>query len=388
MSDTIGIIGVGKLGICLALTLEKAGFNILCYDINSSLLDSIQEKTYISNEPFVNDLLENAKNINITKNIIDIFNLNTIFILVATPSLPNDSYDHSAIDKIIDNYLYSYNRLKDINIKRNIIIASTVMPQYCNSIQEKVDDLNTEIIYNPEFIAQGSIIIDMVHPDMVLIGSKTKEGLEIIKKIYNKFIKNTPVYSEMSLLEAEITKIALNCFITTKITFANIIGDIVKYAGGNPNNVLNAIGSDSRIGKKCLNWGFGYGGPCFPRDNRALNFFARSQNLLNEIGEATDSSNKKHLNTLLYLIKNKLQSKNKSIVFTSLSYKTNSIIIEESQQLQIAIELIKSGYNVIIKERDEVKDIVIKHYPEILPNFVNSLDSTIEYVYIDSLLQS
>jgi len=346
-TNEIGIIGSGRLGICLALSLEQSGFNILCTDIDTNMLDTINNKTLVSSEPYVNEMLINSKNIRTTYNNYDIFEKKIIFIVVATPSLVDGSYNHSSIEEVVNN-IETYYSTKEVFDNKYIVICSTVMPTYCDNLQSRLSKYNIEINYNPEFIAQGSIIKDMNNPDIVLIGERSKESGDIIEKIYRKFVKNNPKYCRISPIEAEISKIALNCLLTTKITFANCIGDLVKKIGGNPKNVLSTIGSDSRIGNKYLQWGYGFGGPCFPRDNRALNFFARQHGIINEIGEATDKNNKTHLINLTTLIQENI-SKDTNILFTYVSYKPDSIILEESQQLQLAIILQEKGYNVYIK---------------------------------------
>ena len=103
------------------------------------------------------------------------------------------------------------------------------------------------------------------------------------------------ISQKMNALSAEITKLSLNCFLTTKISFANMIGDISEKVGGETSKILNAIGSDSRVGNKYLGYGYGYGGPCFPRDNRALSIFANDNEIDAVISKATDKMNVKHL---------------------------------------------------------------------------------------------
>ncbi|MFO0003067.1 MAG: UDP-glucose/GDP-mannose dehydrogenase family protein, partial [bacterium] len=119
-------------------------------------------------------------------------------------------------------------------------------------------------VYNPEFIAQGSIIKDLTHADMVLIGGDNTEVLETLSEIYKKIQVTKPVISIMSSTAAEIVKIAVNCFMTTKISFANMIGEVLILSGleDEIESVLASIASDSRIGSKYLKFGFGFGGPC------------------------------------------------------------------------------------------------------------------------------
>jgi len=360
--DDIGIIGVGRLGICLALSLEEGGFHPLCTDISAYTLDCIEKRTLESLEPGVSEMLTESKNIQTTHNIKNVIDKKVIFVLVATPSLPDGSYDHSAIESVIDD-INKYCSGKSVFDKKYIVICSTVMPEYCNTLQTRLSKYNIEICYNPEFIAQGSILRDMRNPDMVLIGESSRKAGDIIEEIYKKIVHNTPKICRMSPTEAEITKISLNCFLTTKIAFANCIGDIVKSIDGDPTKVLSAIGSDSRVGSKYLRWGHGFGGPCFPRDNRAINFFARQHSLTNLIGESTDVSNKMHIANLVSYIK-KTVSVDKKILFTYLSYKPDSTIIEESQQLQLALQLSREGYSIYVKERESVRGFILRDYPD------------------------
>jgi len=380
--NNIGIIGVGKLGVCLALTLENVGYNVLCYDINESILDSIKNKSLVSYEPKVTQMLLNSKNINVTNNLEDILKLNTVFILVATPSKKDGSYDHFAIDSLIDNIL----KLSSVQTK-HLVIVSTVMPKYTDYVQEKLNNLNINVSYNPEFIAQGSIIHDTTYPDMILIGERDKDSGDIIENIYMKIIRNTPTICRMTPLEAEITKISLNCFLTTKIAFANSVGDLALSQNCNPSNILNAIGSDSRIGKKYLKYGFGFGGPCLPRDNRAYNFFADITNCKNIIGESVDKANTIHSDYVFNYIKNILEKTNKSALFTQVSFKVNSSLLVESQQLQLALKLSDCGVNVYVNETDYIKEQVNLEYKDNKLIFINNVNNINNYIDIIKFLQ-
>jgi nucleotide sugar dehydrogenase len=129
---------------------------------------------------------------------------------------------------------------------------------------------NCDLSYNPEFVAQGDIINGFRNPDIILIGSTNENLLNILKEIYDKICISIPTYCFMTPLEAEIVKISLNGYITTKISFANMISDLCDNLKVNKDIVLNAIGSDSRIGTKYFKSGYSFGGPCFPRDTKAL----------------------------------------------------------------------------------------------------------------------
>lgn len=349
--EKIAIIGIGRLGLCLALNLERVGYSVLGIDISEEYVSAINSKTLKSSEPHVEEFLTKSKHFLASSNIDAIFDnaCQIIFIVLPTPSKPSGEFSHQMIDEVIESIAQQGKQVTP----KHIVINSTCMPGYCDSIKQKLTSLNYTLSYNPEFIAQGSIIKDQQYPDQVLIGEANKEVGDIIQSIYTKLCKNTPRYCRMSLLSAEITKLATNCFLTTKIAFANAIGDIASKVGAEPEKILNAIGADSRIGNAYFKYGFGYGGPCFPRDNKAFMQFAANNNCQMLISEATDKANQTHSNFLFDQWNLKFE-KGQQIIFDSVTYKKGTDILEESQQLQLAVLLAKAGHQVVIKERASV----------------------------------
>lgn len=358
----IGVVGVGRLGLCFALNLERVGFDVYGVDSNEQYVESIRSKTLTSNEPHVEHYLSESQHLFVSadlKSVIDP-NIKLIFICVPTPSRPDGTFDHSYIDQVC-NELLKFDRPEN---ETHLIINSTVMPGYCDELYKKMNKHGYSISYNPEFIAQGSIINDQQFPDQVLIGEANEVIGKEIEAIYRAFVQNQPRYSRMSRTEAEITKLAVNCFLTTKIAFANSIGDLAIQLGGNQNIILDAIGADARIGSNFLRYGFGYGGPCLPRDNRALEQAAKQVDLELPISAATDQSNRLHRNFQLKAFEENY-SKADLITFSGLAYKSNSDIIEESQRLQLAVELAERGYSVLLKDRVEVLDQIRTLYHDL-----------------------
>ena len=368
----IGIIGVGKLGICYAIILAKAGYKVFIYDINIEILNNIKNNTYNYNEPELNNLIDKYKsNLILSYDLNDIYiNCDIIFTYIQTPSLDNGLYNHEYIDNFINETI-------KINNKENklIVINSTVIPEYSNSIKDKLKENNFTLCYNPSFIAQGSIIDNIIKPDMVLIGIDDDDNNENSNKIidiYDKIIINNDndnKYKIMKLFEAEITKLAINCFITTKISYANLIGDFVSNKNYNQDIVLNAIGSDTRIGNKYLNYGYGFGGPCLPRDNKALLEYTKLNNFDFEICKINDKNNQNHL---LFQFE-ELKKSTEPIVFKYITYKDSSDILEESQKLKLAILLANNKNKVIIYERPQIIKILKDKY---------KLINEIEYIEI------
>lgn len=357
--ENISIIGIGKLGLCFALSLESSGYNVVGVDISQQYVDSINNRSFFSFEEQVNERLQRANLFLATTDVdLALSHSDVIFLAVATPSLPDGRYDHSQIDALVDLLIS-----KGVQTKtKNLIINCTTMPQYSQSVYERLKDYNWNIAYNPEFIAQGSIIRDQENPDMVLIGESNEEIGDIVENIYKEMTSNNPQIYRMSLTEAEICKISLNCFLTTKIAFTNMIGDIAISAGCNPQIILDAIGQDTRVGRKLTKYGYGFGGPCFPRDNRAISIFADQLGINSEISKATDLANKLHLE---HQVQQFIKSGRKEILINSVSYKPESTLIEESQQLAFAVELSRNNIEVTIVERPIVIEQVEKIYGDL-----------------------
>jgi UDPglucose 6-dehydrogenase len=349
--NKISIIGVGKLGLCLALNLERKGFIITGVDIFENYIQSLNNKTFITSEPFVNEFLQESKNITFTTDLKQALENDILFIVVRTPSTYDWKYDHTDIENIA-NKLISFGKQEK---RKDLIINCTTFPGYCDTLQEKLKEYNYFISYNPEFIAQGTIIKDQVNCDNILIGEADEYAGNLIAKIYNQMVESDPIYNRMSRTEAELTKLSVNCFLTTKISYANMVGDIASRLGCNADRVLKAIGTDSRIGNKYLKPGFGFGGPCFPRDNRALAKCGEEVGINAIISKATDEMNEKHLQYQIEdFIKNN-PNKEKTITVDFVTYKKDSILIEESQQLKFTLKLKELGYKIkVLDTRPEV----------------------------------
>jgi len=351
-SQNITVIGIGRLGLPFALCLEKTGYNVLGVDLCPDYISSVNAKTFSSLEPGINELLQASRHFKATtsfKEGIDFSDL--YFIVVPTNSIPGlETYDHTILSKVLEE-IDSYNVSN-----KYIVISSTIFPGYIRSVSDSLFNNchNVTISYNPEFIAQGNIVHGMLNPDLVLIGEGSVEAGEILSDIHQKLCTNTPYIARMSIDSAEITKLALNCFVTSKIAFSNLIGDIAdETPGADKHAILSAIGKDPRVGSKYLLPGYGFGGPCFPRDNRALGNYAMLKGISPLIFEATDQANNRHT---IYMAEKLLEKNQDEYLFEDVCFKPNCPvpIIEASQKLEIARILAKAGKRVIIKDSRDV----------------------------------
>ncbi len=360
--ETIGVIGIGKLGLCFALNLDRVGYSVIGVDVSQTYVDALNTKAFSSYEPGVNELLKASKSFTATTSVKVMLQseANLIFLMVATPSLPDGSYDHSQIERVADEILSAGKS----EIKRHIVIGCTTMPGYCNTLAEKMGEFNYEVSYNPEFIAQGSILHDQQHPDQILIGEADAAAGYTIEKVLRAIASTSPTVCRMDRLSAEIAKLATNCFLTTKISFANSIGDLAVKSGADPEKILEAIGSDSRIGNRYLQYGYGFGGPCFPRDNRALKKFAENADASLPISEATDKINQQHLE-FQFEQAMKQHAVDQEITFDGVAYKSGTVYLDESQPLALAVKLAKAGRRVVIRESKKVIEEVEVRYPNL-----------------------
>jgi len=368
----IGIIGAGRLGICFALLCEQAGYDVLVSDIREDYVNDLNAKKISTNEPEVEDLLRISKNFRATTNnkeVIDECDL--IYTLVATPSLEDGSYDVSAVWDVVTD-------LKDVTKKKYFVVGCTTNPGDCDAFQKYLPR-NVHVMYNPEFIAQGSIISDLKQADMVLLGVETTmedHVVDDIRTLYKKIQTTRAIVCVMTPKSAEITKIAVNCFLTTKISYANMLGDVLYKSGCGDETiaVLRAIGTDTRIGNKYLTYGLGYGGPCLPRDNRAFAHFAKKVGLEYNLGYVTDGFNNEHAQTVADYWE-KMNAQRRPFYFEYISYKRGTDIITESQQYRLCLDLLDRGFKIYIQNDRRVTSQVSEYLNEKYGDQVRFVDN-------------
>jgi UDPglucose 6-dehydrogenase len=235
-------------------------------------------------------------------------------------------YDHDILESVLEK------------VRGNIIITCTVQPGFCDRLNR--DD----VVYNPLFVQIGNVIENLENTTDVLIGSKSDGTHEdFFKSVYGSKVN----LHSMSYLEAEVAKLALSSYITTKISFANMVGDSLRRCGVDSTKVLEFVGSDSRIGKKCFKYGWGYGGPCFPRDNRSFCTFLREKGMYDYIPIASHESNERHAME---------QAIHFDGVFSDLSYKDNCDvpILEESHKIKTVhiMKMLKRFFSIPEKYKD------------------------------------
>jgi len=355
----IGVIGVGRLGICFALLLDRAGHDVMASDIRTNYVAALNRGEIHTQEPGVADLLAKKKNMQFTTDTRAVIqHSDVIYVMVATPSAADGSYDISAVDRVVEDVAEC-----EFDISGKIlVIGCTTNPGDCQRVQDRLRSQHISVLYNPEFIAQGSIIRDLQHADMVLIGGEDPGVISCYQLLYDDIQIVKPNVHAMSLTAAELVKIATNCFLTTKISYANMLGEVLIRSGldEDVDRALTAVGADTRIGHKYMRYGFGYGGPCLPRDNRAFAHYARRVGLDFPLGSIVDRFNRDHTDFLVdhYAA---LNPTGLPFYLPSISYKPNTDIYEESQQLVLCERLLEKGFVVMIDPCDMIPTGVRQH---------------------------
>ena len=224
----IGLIGAGRLGICLALLIERAGYEVLVSDIRPDYVDALNKKKIVTEEPDVQCLLKQTERFEATwdnQRVID--ECDFIICLVATPSLNDGSYDISSVWNVVEDFKKSEAKLNG----KTLVIGCTTNPGDCEKFSEELAYFGVGVVYNPEFIAQGTIVRDLQNADMVLIGGADDDTYAFMQNLYGKIQARPPRWGRMSTTAAELVKIAVNCFVTTKISYANMVGQVMIGAG-------------------------------------------------------------------------------------------------------------------------------------------------------------
>jgi len=355
--ETLSVFGLGKLGTTMLSCFAHKGWKVIGVDVVQDNVDAINEGRSPIYEPKVNELLESNKERIQATTVAEyaVINSHASFIMVPTPSDGNGLFSTKYVEDVCENIAKA---IKIKNAYHTIVITSTVLMGDTARIGKMIEDVSGKkmgedfgLAYNPEFIALGRIVMDFLNPDMVLIGESDERTGDFLESIHNRLTDNDANVYRMNFYNAELSKIALNSFCTLKITFANTIAEICeKLPGGDSEEVLKAIGSDSRIGTKYLNGGLAYGGSCFPRDNRALFYSAKKFGVDMLFCKHTDDLNDYHKTARICELITDLMAEKETdnLAILGLSYKEDTPIVEESTPIEVIKLLSVNGIRITI----------------------------------------
>lgn len=353
----LSVIGLGKLGSPMAAVFASKGFPVVGLDLNADFVALINQGRAPVDEPQLQELITaNRERLRATTDWVDAIHSTEItFIIVPTPSGPDATFNNRYVISALEHIGGALQSKKGYHV---VVITSTVMPGSTEreltacleaASGRKVGE-NLGLCYNPEFIALGSVVRDMLHPDMILIGQSDEKAGQQLERVYRNSTNTAPEFHRMNLVNAELCKISVNTYVTTKISYANMIGAICdRLPGADADVVTAAVGADSRIGRKYLKPAIGYAGPCFPRDNKAFSALGRQLGVDTALAEATDRINSLQVERLLGAIEARA-SLGDTVAVLGMSYKPHTGVIEESQGVALAHRLAKVGFNVIVSD--------------------------------------
>lgn len=353
----VAVIGLGKLGSPLAAVLASKGHNVFGVDLNPEFVRKLNEGVAPVVEPGLQEMLSaNQARVRATADYREaIPHTDISFVIVPTPSKADGTFTNQyVLDAMrgIGAALRTTDRYHVVNITSTVMPGSTggeIREALEQASGRKVGE-NLGLTYNPEFIALGTVVRDLLNPDMLLIGESDPRAGDVLESVYKATVNGNPPVQRMNWVNAEITKISVNTFVTTKISYANMLSDLCdRLAGADVDVVTQAIGKDTRIGTKYLRGALGYGGPCFPRDNKAWAALARGLGARPDLAEATDTINFFQVERLGALVGGVVKPGAKVAVL-GMSYKPDTPVVEESQGVMLAKQLAEQGMDVTIHD--------------------------------------
>ena len=351
----LSIIGLGKLGAPLLAVMAHKGHTVVGIDVNPGAVAAINNGKAPVREPGLQEMIAaNRERISAAETYEQaVLATDVTFIIVPTPSDPDGRFSLRHVMAVVEQIGRALRKKQDWHL---VVLSSTVMPGSMGGtvlpalerFSGKKCGLDFGLCYNPEFIALGSVIRDMLNPDMILVGESDARSGAVLEELYQGVCDSNPRINRMNFVNAELTKLSVNTFVTTKISYANMLAQVCEtLPGADVDVVTSAIGCDTRIGRKYLKGAMGYGGPWFPRDNVAFAALARSHGAPALLAEATDQTNRGQVPRLTEMILSRLPEGGRVGVL-GLAYKPDTDVTVESQGVALAQHLSRAGVAVTV----------------------------------------
>jgi UDPglucose 6-dehydrogenase len=361
MAMNLSLVGLGKLGLCLASSLAEKGFRTIGVDLEEEVVKSVNAGKAPWFEPGLDELLEKhgGKRFSATTDHSEaIEKSDATFVLVATPSNPDGSFSNRFVDSALKSLAEALgNSLKAHHL---FIISCTVMPGSTDSsfipALEKYSGRKLhegfEVCYVPDFVALGNVVKGFLNPDLVVIGETSPPAGEAVEAIYRQLCENKPAISRMSIINAELAKVCLNAYITVKISFANSIANLCEtIPGADVDAITRAIGPDRRISPHYFQGGLSFGGTCFPRDVRAYLSLSEKYQAQADILRAVDHVNKYQDRRLVEVVLDEIESlQNPTVGILGLAFTPHTAVITESPAVKLVEELVRRDLRVVAND--------------------------------------
>jgi UDPglucose 6-dehydrogenase len=366
----IAVVGTGYVGLVTGTCFAETGNQVICIDIDADKVEKMKNGIIPIYEPNLDTIFDrniSAKRLSFTTSLEDgIKDAEIIFLALPTPPGEDGSADLSYILGVAEQLGKLITGYKVIVDKSTVPVGTA---EKVHAVIAKNTQVDFAVVSNPEFLREGFAVSDFMKPDRVVIGTRDERARKVMESLYRPFVRQgNPIYF-MDEKSAELTKYAANSFLATKITFMNELANFCELVGADVDQVRIGIGSDTRIGKRFLFPGIGYGGSCFPKDVKALVKSGEDFNFKFEILSAVLKVNQEQKTILFPKIKNFFRGdlSGKKIAGWGLSFKPDTDDIREAPALFMIEALLDAGANISAYD------------PEALPNVKNSLGAKIDY---------
>ena len=345
----IAVVGTGYVGLVTGTCFAETGNNVVCIDVNEEKVKSLKSGVIPIYEPDLDVLFErNTKQgrLTFTTSLAEgIEGAKIIFLALPTPPGEDGSADlkyvlgvANDLGKILKQYTVVVNK-------------STVPVGTADKVREAISRNATvefDVVSNPEFLREGVAVEDFMKPERVVVGTRSERAKKLMDELYEPFVRQGNPVLFMDERSAEVTKYAANAFLATKISFMNEIGNLCELVGADVDNVRKGIGTDSRIGKRFLFAGVGYGGSCFPKDVQALHYTSKEHNydfkILTSVMDVNQLQREKFFDVILAKYNNNLAGK--TVALWGLAFKPNTDDIREAPAIYIIERLLEAGAKV------------------------------------------
>ena len=352
----LAVVGTGYVGLVTAACFAEMGNDVICIDINPTIIENLKNGKIHIHEPGLEALVKrNAAEdrLQFTTDLVEgIANALFIFNCVGTPPKADGSCDLSFVHGVAA-------QIGDIIDEYKIIINKSTVPvgtggQVKAIIQEKIEQrdrqIEFDVVSNPEFLKEGDAVSDFMKPDRVIVGTDNVRTAKLLEALYAPFARSRDKLMVMGIRSAELTKYAANCMLASKISFINEIANICEHVGADVKDVRRGIGSDHRIGYKFIYPGVGYGGSCFPKDVKALIATALENDYTPELIAAIDNVNMRQKMVIADKIKAYFDDQGglagKTLALWGLAFKANTDDVRDAPAFDIMDALTAEGMRI------------------------------------------
>ena len=353
----VSVVGLGKLGAPIAACFASRGFHVVGVDGDVAKVEQLNRGVAPVHETGLPELLgQSDGRLRATTSLAEaIAETDTTFVIVPTPSDASGGFALEYVRRAIDEIGTALREKRSYHL---VALTSTVLPGASETVVKPLLEATSGkrcgpdfgLCYSPEFVALGSVIRDFLEPDFLLIGESDRAAGEALERVYRAVCRTAPPVARMGFANAELAKLAVNTYVTTKISFANMLASLCeKIPGADVDAVTSALGLDKRIGPHYLKGSLPYGGPCFPRDNVALVHLGESLGAPAAIAEATDAYNRTLLERLAECVAREAPT-GRPIAILGLAYKPGTTVLDEAPGMLLARALARSGRDVVVHD--------------------------------------